>query len=783
MTSLAAIPPSIEEDETDDDDTDRNFNSDDDSFHDALSAEEDEEEDEDVVTPSRDVHERIGSDTDGTAEKHTDDSDDNRSIAAAYIYDVESAVEAEESRTVWSHEPIASYLVAAATPAPAQQTARLRQVSGDYNARAGRGVYVDAPLEGEDLNIPPALQAAHHALLSQTHMQAEQTLSQTLAQTLAQTNFFDQIQPTAPYQPTEQRTRPKLPPVFVPPPTHQANLPNQHVPRTPGPGDPSLGALEQALEFLAAERTRVASQLDSSIEDYAYRTNEGKRRRRKRKKGVRTELRPDGGIASIPLGAINVGGAGFASNLSLNKVHTPAASRSGNSNHSGSAHERTDTAVPSPSEGTSFSSSSADPRTARHSYLRDGEVPPMPIIGQQRSSGRQSSFGSGYSRPGINPNMLAHEIIASYSVPTPPPTGRRPVRRGQHGRGPSYDAPRAPGRDAPPPPMPDARMHSIGQRLSGGSGSGSSPTGVVPVTNGESKVARLRMLAANLAGRFPEDAGALRRAAEGGGGTSFEPESLLYVFVDHSNILVGFLEYLKKNPQLLPPSIGSPKRLKPKILHTALVLLLERGRPCARRILVASSPLHQTLDGVVGMGYEVSVLQRVEIKENDGASPRPRHVRGPGVESSEDDIRNGIPPPPGSSRTSSSGRRSAHHRHPSSASDMSAPSASRSRFREEAVDELLQLKLLQTILDTPPATIVLATGDGASSQFNPDGFTGCVKRAVERGWRVELVAWDQGVNRVWRELEQEVKATPAARGRGSFVIISLEEWVTELIDV
>ncbi|KAG8744034.1 hypothetical protein FRC10_010923 [Ceratobasidium sp. 414] len=767
MTSLATIPPSIEEDETDDDDTDRN--SDEDSFHDALSAEEDEDED-DVVTPSRAAHQKPDSDTDDTAEKHADDSDGDQSIAAAYTYDVESAVEAEESRTVWSHEPIASYLVAAATPAPAQQAARLRQVSGDYNARAGRGIYVDAPQAGEDATLPPALQAAHHALLSHTHAQAEQTL--------AQTGFYN-AESSVPYQTTDQRARPQLPPVFVPPATHPVNLPSQHVPRTPGPGDPSLGALEQALGFLAAERTRVASQLDSSIEaEYAYRASEGKRRRRKRKKGVRGEVAPDGGVASIPLSAINIGGTGFTSNLNLNKVLTPT--RSGNSNNSGSAHERTDTAVPSPSEGTSFSSSSADPRTARHSYLLDGDVPPVPIIGQQRAPARQSSFGTGYTGPALNQNMLAHEIIASYSVPTPPPTGRRP-RRGQHTRGPSFDA-RAAGLDPPrAPPAVDTRMHSIGQRLSGGSGSGSSPTGLVQVPNGESKVARLRLLASNLARQFPEDAGALRRASEGGGGNSFEPESLLYVFVDHSNILVGFLEYLKKNPQLLPPSVGSPKRLKPKILHTALVLLLERGRPCARRILVASSPLHQTLDGVVGMGYEVSVLQRVEIKEGDGASPRPRQVKGHGIDSSEDDTRNGVPPPP--SRANSNGRRSAHHRHTSS--DLSTPSApSRPRYREEAVDELLQLKLLQTILDTPPASIVLATGDGASSQFNPDGFIGCVKRAVDRGWRVELVAWDEGVNRVWRELEQEVQAQgPAGRGRGSFVIIGLEEWVGELIDL
>lgn len=255
------------------------------------------------------------------------------------------------------------------------------------------------------------------------------------------------------------------------------------------------------------------------------------------------------------------------------------------------------------------------------------------------------------------------------------------------------------------------------------------------------------------------------------------------IHVCSSNILVGFLEYIKKNPQLLPPSIGAPKRLKPKILHTALVLLLERGRPCARRILVASSPLHQTLDGVVGMGYEVSVLQRVEIKEGDEGASRARNGE---FASSEDDARAGMPALPGAPpgaplrANSTNVRRGTHHRQTSS--EVSGSTPQRSRYREEAVDELLQLKLLQTILDTPPATIVLATGDGASSQFNPDGFVGCVRRAVDRGWMVELVAWEEGVSRAWKDLERDVNIR-GARAKGGFRIVGLERWVGELVDL
>ena len=115
------------------------------------------------------------------------------------------------------------------------------------------------------------------------------------------------------------------------------------------------------------------------------------------------------------------------------------------------------------------------------------------------------------------------------------------------------------------------------------------------------------------------------------------------------------------------------------------------------------------------------------------------------------------------------------------------------RYREEAVDELLQLKLLQVLVastDRPPrgSTIVLATGDGASSQFNKDGFLGCVRQAVDRGWRVELVAWEEGRSRAWGELAYEMrrKRGNAEKGRGfgggGLHLVSLERWGWDLLD-
>lgn len=91
----------------------------------------------------------------------------------------------------------------------------------------------------------------------------------------------------------------------------------------------------------------------------------------------------------------------------------------------------------------------------------------------------------------------------------------------------------------------------------------------------------------------------------------------------------------------------------------------------------------------------------------------------------------------------------------STGSPIGTPGGStRVRYREQGVDELLQLKLHQAIADVdavpPNATIVLATGDGNVGQFNEEGFLGCVRTALKKGWKVELYAWEGGLSRSWK---------------------------------
>ena len=130
-----------------------------------------------------------------------------------------------------------------------------------------------------------------------------------------------------------------------------------------------------------------------------------------------------------------------------------------------------------------------------------------------------------------------------------------------------------------------------------------------------------------------------------------------------------------------------------------------------------------------------------------------------------------IAPPPSSITTQSS----------SSSATGTSSTSTRVRYREQGVDELLQLKLHQAIADAddPPenATIVLATGDGRAGQFCEDGFLGPVRTALKKGWRVELYAWEEGLSRAWM---REFGEGPY---RDRFMIVGLEQFGQDLMEV
>lgn len=601
---------------------------------------------------------------------------------------------------------------------------------------------------------------------------------------------------------------------------------------------PSLGDMEAAFAFFAAERAKLVKQLEAS------------------KSGTPTTLAPALPITNRKNNKRG-GGKGHRKNKSSDAGENAALRATRSQPNLPDSDEASLDASPSavvPPIPITISSSSPDDHTFGTRKNQRRGVFPRPPKQNPKSSPRSNNSGS------PNTASLATSILNSASS-----SQSNIISNNKRNRYANHRHTRS-------LPIDPQTVASIHQQLQ--------PT--LP-TLSTAEADKIRQLARRLSFLFPFDTPSLRRvmqnpqgvlglrshatpssddtliaegffdpgvdgavAATGSGPLAAPSSALLYVFIDHSNILVGFLAWLKKQGITNAQLNG-----KPKLSHSALALLIERGRRCLRKVLVASSPLYQSLDEMAGMGYQISVLQRVEIKEGSSrasrngsghsrsssfnSTPNRKNGKGKGnrngspnknnnnnnnngnnnnnAGSSNESDSNGQqkrnPPtaqPSFAARLVNARRTAQHHRRNlstdaafitpsnpnttlgqivegSGASGQSTPST-RPRFREEAVDELLQLKLLQTLLDTPSppppgSTIVLASGDAAKSQFNPEGFLGCVRKAVERGWNVEVVGWDEGRSRAYGELANEV----IERGLGGMLsIISLDRWGKDLLE-
>ncbi|OCF39431.1 hypothetical protein I317_06755 [Kwoniella heveanensis CBS 569] len=180
-------------------------------------------------------------------------------------------------------------------------------------------------------------------------------------------------------------------------------------------------------------------------------------------------------------------------------------------------------------------------------------------------------------------------------------------------------------------------------------------------------------------------------------------------------------------------------------------IYVDQGRPTppGSLHLVASSPLHQNLDPLVRLGWEVSVLKRVELYEDEVEDPNSMRV---------------------SARPQA--RISGHN------------DVGLRRYREQGVDEILHLKILQVINEKGfsaerGSTLILATGDARGGQFNRDGFPGAVREALKRGWNVELWSFTAGLSRAWKETARRERWHEL----GKFTIWALDDWAEQLVEV
>ncbi|ODM22880.1 hypothetical protein SI65_00469 [Aspergillus cristatus] len=258
-------------------------------------------------------------------------------------------------------------------------------------------------------------------------------------------------------------------------------------------------------------------------------------------------------------------------------------------------------------------------------------------------------------------------------------------------------------------------------------------SGVIRVQSNVYKSADERRdgLHSKLLKKFPDYAGIVS-----GKGSSPRP---VHVFVDISNIMVGFHDSVKVSRNI---PIGTRIRRLP-LSFKNFSLILERDRPAAKRVLVGSDRF-AAIDEGEKLGYETNILDRVH---------KAKQITRRQVKSRKN------------ARTAS--------QEATTSSETNEVAAQ--RWVEQGVDEILHLKILESLLDTDePATIVLATGDAAEAEYS-GGFMKMVERALQRGWTVELVSFSQVTSQAYRRKEFRSK------WGNRFRVIALDDYIEELL--
>ncbi|ERF72967.1 hypothetical protein EPUS_05048 [Endocarpon pusillum Z07020] len=268
--------------------------------------------------------------------------------------------------------------------------------------------------------------------------------------------------------------------------------------------------------------------------------------------------------------------------------------------------------------------------------------------------------------------------------------------------------------------------------------SGSSRSQLLPL-GGLSQEQRRSKLIARLAERYPSEGKYLKNKG------LIHPEFIplntsdigVHVFVDISNIMIGFHDCLKLSRDI---PVSTRVRRVPMSFHS-LSLVLERGRPAAKRVLVGSDKF-PTIQQAGRIGYEVNVLERVRKAKDVTGRAKTNHNKG------------GMSAPSSGSETPGGPE----------------------KWVEQAVDEILHLKILESLIDGDrPSTIVLGTGDGKRSEYG-DGFMKMVERALNRGWAVELCSFKMNTSGVYQHKEFR------ARWGDMFQWVQLDDFVEDLVD-
>ncbi|RPA75880.1 hypothetical protein BJ508DRAFT_214093 [Ascobolus immersus RN42] len=218
---------------------------------------------------------------------------------------------------------------------------------------------------------------------------------------------------------------------------------------------------------------------------------------------------------------------------------------------------------------------------------------------------------------------------------------------------------------------------------------------------------RKQIVLQSLLKKFPADESTLRSPYHPSRPfASSEPG--IHIFIDNSNIIIGFYQALKRVFSL---SENTPT-YRPNFDFHTFSFILERGRRTSTKCLVGSLPSTAAIVEAENLGYTTNLLTRVEKQQAPVTKP-------------------GSPKSAGKKLPNDSPKKT-----------------------EQAVDEIISLKMALTLLDNAdcPSTLVLASGDAAQGEFS-DGFRSVVERFLKAGWKVEVMSFRNCLGNGYRQKE------------------------------
>ncbi|KAL6721284.1 hypothetical protein ACLMJK_000386 [Lecanora helva] len=237
--------------------------------------------------------------------------------------------------------------------------------------------------------------------------------------------------------------------------------------------------------------------------------------------------------------------------------------------------------------------------------------------------------------------------------------------------------------------------------------------------------------------------------------------SLCTRLTSHQQIMIGFHDHLKLSRG---QSRYSRIPRQPLSFHN-FSLILERGRPAAKRIVVGSDT-GPAITEAKAIGYETNILDRVHKAKE--LTPRQKkfmnhHHHGNGNN-------NGT-----GTGTGSGSETTATHATIAAVATVEEVRYAPEKWVEQAVDEILHLKMMESLVDaSEPSTMVLATGDAAEAEYSA-GFMKMVERALGKGWKVELACFRHNMSGAYNR--REFRRTWGE----SFKIVELDDFVDVML--